>query len=244
MLSPMGPVRSWAAPLALWRQRLGPDLNDEWRGVMRHLKGSPRRNRYLFWAVCVWLLALHLTHLMAKSDDAPIVWGPPIEPPGAVIVTASRTDLVQDSLTRQDRAEASGALQSVVADVTDVDPEANTQTVLGEALPDELHASLSQWSDAWRRQDVATYLDMYAPEFVPSNCVSRQAWAQSRTRRILGKSSIRHEVHDLNVQMGAASAVVTFTQIYQDERIRQIDQKTMHWVHRHGHWLIALEKTQ
>lgn len=236
MLSPMGSVRRWASPLRSWRQWSGPDLSFGWRGVVRHLKGSPRRNRYLFWAVCVWLLALHLTHLMAKSDDAPMVWGPPVEPPGSVIVTAARADLTTNGFTRQDRADARGMLQPDVA-------EAKTQAVPGEPLPADLRASLSQWSDAWRRQDMAAYLDMYAPEFVPSSGVSRQAWVQSRTRRIMGKSSIRHEVQDLSVQMSAATAVVKFTQIYQDERIKLIDQKTMHWVHRHGRWLIALEKT-
>ncbi len=57
------------------------------------------------------------------------------------------------------------------------------------------------------------------------------------------KSNIRHEMRDLDIQMSASTAVVTFAQIYQDDKLRMTDQKTMHWVYRDGLWLIALEKT-
>lgn len=239
MPSPMGLVKKQALTLASWRQRLCPDTTSGWVGALRHLKASAPRNRHMFWAVCVWLLALHLSHLMAKSDDASKVWGPPVEPPGSVIVTSGHAQLSTDGVQRPDRADARVVLQSGEVGVA----EAKAEVASGERLPSGLRVSLHQWSDAWRRQDVAAYLDMYAPDFVPSSGISRQAWAQSRTRRITEKNSIRHEMHDLKVQTTASTTVMTFTQIYQDERIKLTDQKTMHWVQRDGLWLIALEKT-
>ena len=38
-------------------------------------------------------------------------------------------------------------------------------------------------------------------------------------------------------------ATVKFTQVYQDERLRRLDQKTMVWQKREGQWLIQSETT-
>lgn len=240
MLSPTGTIQKRAVPLASGRQRLGSGLRWVWRDVVFHLKGSPRRNRYFFWFVGVWLMALHLTHLMAKSDDAPIVWGPPVEPPGSVIVTSASTHPNTDGMPHQDRADVLAEVQSGPV----VSADAKAEAANGQLWPSGLRASLQQWSEAWRRQDVPAYLDMYAPDFAPSSGVSRQAWEQSRTRRIKEKSNIHHEMRDLSLQMTGSTAIVKFTQIYQDERISANDPKIMHWVHRDGLWLIAHEKTQ
>ena len=238
MLALMGLIRKLARPLALWRQQLGADLSWGWGDVVRHLQGFPPRSRYFFWTVCVALLSLHLTHLMAKGDDADVVWGPPVEPPGSIVVTSMRTDLNSDGMQLQNSANAGAVVQFGATGPADSKAEAAD----GQLWPPGLHASLQQWSQAWRRQDVPAYLGMYDADFVPSRGVSRQAWAESRARRIMEKSSIRHDMQDLNVQMNASTAIVKFTQIYQDERVKLIDQKTMHWVQRDGLWMIALEK--
>lgn len=220
MSSPIGPVQKWVMSDTSWPQWGRSQWPLTWQFARRALKGSSRRNRYFFSIACIWVLALHLTHLMAKSDDTPIVWGPPVEPPGSVIVTSGQTDLASAALQGQDR----------------VDDEKIE-------LANGLRATLRQWSEAWQRQDVPAYLDMYTPDFVPISGFSRQAWVQSRTQRIREKRSIRHEMRDLDIQMSTSTAVVKFTQIYQDEKVKLIDQKTMHWVYRDGLWMIALEKT-
>ncbi len=226
MTSPIGPVQKWRVFGASWRHGALPHWTVAWQFALHQLKGSPRRNRYFFTIACIWLLALHLTHLMAKSDDTPIVWGPPVEPPGSVIVTSAQTDLTSAALQGQDRAD-----------------DEKSELAHGEVPPHGLRVTLRQWSEAWQRQDVPAYLDMYTPEFVPSTGFSRDAWVQSRTQRIREKSNIRHEMRNLDIQMGASTAVVKFTQIYQDDKVKMTDQKTMQWVYRDGLWLIALEKT-
>lgn len=226
MSSPIGSIQKWVLSDTSWPQWGRPQWRLTWPFTRRALKGSSRRNRYFFSIVCIWVLALHLTHLMAKSDHGPIVWGPPVEPPGSVIVTNGQTELTSAALQGQDRADDE---KSELAD--------------GEVPPHGLRATLRQWSEAWQRQDVPAYLDMYTPEFVPSTGFSRDAWVQSRTQRIREKRSIRHEMRDLDIQMSTSTAVVKFTQIYQDEKVKLIDQKTMHWVYRDGLWMISLEKT-
>lgn len=220
-----------ASSKASWRQRMGQGLDLAWRAVLRQLKGSPQRNRYFLWIVCAWMMAMHLTHLMAKSDDTPVVWGPPIEPPGAVVVTTASSNLSMAPLQQPERA----AIQS--------GKPGSDEAALSQPAAQGLRTTLHQWSDAWRRQDVAAYLDMYASDYVPANGISRQAWVKSRTQRISEKASIRHEIQDLNIQWNGNTAVVTFTQIYQDERVQFTDKKTMHWVQQEGVWVIASEKT-
>jgi ketosteroid isomerase-like protein len=176
---------------------------------------------------------------MAKSDDTPIVWGPPVEPPGSVVVTSAQTDLTSAALHGQDHADG---LATDGPGVEMLEGEKN-EAALVAVLPDGLAVTLQQWSNAWRRQDMPAYLDMYSSDFVSSGGLSRPAWARSRTQRIMEKSNIRHEMRDLAIQVSGSTAVVTFTQIYQDDKVKMTDQKTMHWVYRDGLWLIALEKT-
>jgi uncharacterized protein YchJ len=90
---------------------------------------------------------------------------------------------------------------------------------------------------------MAPYLGMYASDFEPAKGLSRVAWVQQRTQRITSKKSIRLEIQNLTVQINANLATVRFTQIYQDERLRASDRKTMHWVWRNGQWRITREAT-
>lgn len=71
--------------------------------------------------------------------------------------------------------------------------------------------------------------------------MSRTKWVKQRTQRITSKKSIRHEIQNLTVQINANLATVRFTQIYQDERLRASDRKTMHWVWRQGQWQITVK---
>ena len=90
---------------------------------------------------------------------------------------------------------------------------------------------------------MASYLGMYANDFVPPKGLSRPAWVQQRTQRITSKKSIRHEIQNLTLQIQGRQATVRFTQIYQDERLRASDRKTMDWVWRNGQWRITRETT-
>lgn len=188
--------------------------------------------RYLFVFVGLILLSLHLSSLMAKNDAMPNMWTPPVEPPGAVIVTSNSFKAAQPQLT-----------PAQPVDVVSKVPVAGHPSATKNLVPaaEDLIAALDSWSNAWKSQDMGTYLGAYAPSFVPAKGISREAWAKLRTARITGKQNIRHEVRDVNVKLSENKAVVKFTQFYADERLQQTEQKTMHWVLSDGRWLIARE---
>lgn len=235
-LPPMGysPPASYSLRLPWRAARLWVHVA---HAMVQSLQSVSLRRRHFLGAACIWVLALHFSHLMAKSDDGPTVWTSPVEPPGAVIVTS----LNSIRAGTQDRALGPAPVQNAISDSST--PLVSEQLGAQEAWPSGLRDALDQWSLAWRQQEVAQYLGMYADDFTPAGNMSRQAWAQSRSTRILGKKNIRHEISDLTLQMGKTTVMVKFTQIYQDERIKAVDQKTMQWTQRDGRWWIVSEKT-
>lgn len=195
------------------------------------------RARYLLVFVASISMSMHLSSLMAKNDAKPIMWTPPVEPPGAVIVTRNSFEPQPTTGRPSIAPEVSDVKVFVAGRVAPLDSHALAK----QAATEELLAALTHWSDAWRRQDLNDYLGAYAPSFVPTSGGSREAWAKQRTARITAKQSIRHEVSDVQVQWSENKAIVKFTQVYADDRLQQTDQKTMHWVLNNGRWQIARE---
>lgn len=186
------------------------------------------------------LVLMHLSQLMAKNDDQRGNWTPPIEPPGSVIVTTlserSSSPRLQGSLAAASPIEA----PQVVA-VSALPPPPSPLQANGNET--ELRRALEQWRQAWRGQDMTQYLGMYDSDFVPPKDLSRPAWVQQRTQRITSKKSIQLDIQNLTLQLNANQATVRFTQVYQDERLRASDHKTMHWLWRNGQWVITREFT-
>lgn len=207
--------------------------------------------RHLLVFVALVSLSLHLSSLMAKNEANPVMWNPPVEPPGAVIVTRNSFE-PPGFVAREHGTLQLAAVPSVVLDhgskpllqMTDAKANSVRSEQPKEPVAEDIQIALSQWSDAWRKQDMGRYLAAYAPSFAPAKGTSREAWAKQRTARITAKKNIRHEVRDVSVQIAQNKAIVKFTQIYADERLQQTDQKTMHWVLSDGRWLIAREVTQ
>jgi hypothetical protein len=197
------------------------------------------KKRHLLWFVFV-LVFMHLSQLMAKNDEHRGNWAPPIEPPGSVIVTSLSEG--SPSLRSANRTSDSPQRQATTAQAATAaqQPSPPPQTLGSETA---LRQAMEQWSKAWGGQAVSQYLGMYASDFVPPKGLSRPAWVQQRTQRITSKKSIRHEIQNLTVQINANLATVRFTQIYQDERLRASDRKTMQWVWRNGQWRITREST-
>lgn len=195
------------------------------------------KKRHILWFLLI-LVLMHLSQLMAKNDDQRGNWVPPIEPPGSVIVTS----LSKDSASQPSANGASYApqRQATTAAAITATREKSPQASGAEA---SLRQVIQQWSQTWSAQNMASYLGMYASDFVPPKGLSRTAWVQQRTQRITSKKSIKHEIQNLTLQIQGSQATVRFTQIYQDERLRASDSKTMHWVWRNGQWRIAREAT-
>jgi hypothetical protein len=213
--------------------------------VFSSLRRWPLSARFFLIFVALSSLSMHLSSLMAKNEAKPSMWNPPVEPPGAVVVT--RNSFEPQVLPT--RGQAAPLLAIVEPSRMDdpaskplsrkTDSGSDMQTL--EGMVEDVRAAVDQWSSAWRRQDMAIYLSAYAPQFVPAKGGSREVWAKQRTARITAKQSIRHEVRDLDIQVARNNAVVKFTQIYADERLQQTDQKTMHFALSDGRWLIVKE---
>lgn len=195
------------------------------------------KKRYLLWFLLV-LVLMHLSQLMAKNDNERGNWIPPIEPPGSVIVTS----LSKESNSQRSSNGASNAPQRQATSAPAM-TATREQSPTASGKESALRQAIQQWSQTWSAQNMAPYLGMYASDFEPPKGLSRTSWVKQRTQRITSKKSIRHEIENLTLQIQASQATVRFTQIYQDERLRSIDRKTMHWVWRDGQWLITREST-
>lgn len=215
----------------------------------------------LWWTVGLALLAVQWYQMTANHDDVTVVWTPPIEPPGTVIVTGSYAPpgSAPSSVALVGLAKT-GSSAPIAAAIPAIQPVNVAQAKMDVATVESGHSlksggastaaqtlalrsALDQWSQAWRQQNMQAYLAMYAENFATPQGQSRSAWEEMRTTRILGKKKISHEIRDLTVKVDASTAVVTFTQIYQDERMKMTDLKTIHWVQRDGRWLITRETT-
>lgn len=197
------------------------------------------KKRHLLYLL-TFLVWMHLSNLMAKNDDHRSSWTPPIEPPGSVIVTSlSEGSPIQQPVDRVSEAPQHQAATAPTSTAT-LQPSAQAQAKGDEAA---LRQAIQQWSRAWSGQAMAAYLAMYASDFETPKGLSRESWIKQRTQRITSKKSIRHDIQNLTVQINANLATVRFTQIYQDERLRESDRKTMQWVWRDGRWQITRETT-
>jgi hypothetical protein len=200
-------------------------------------KSKKIKKRYFFWIFLI-LVLMQLSQLMAKNDDKTGGWMPPIEPPGSVIVTSlSEGSPIQRSGNKAtENPQSQASLAPAIPAARPLPPSAQASD--SEA---SLRQAIQQWSQAWSRQAINPYLDLYASDFEPSKGLSRAAWVSQRTQRIASKKSIQHEVQNLSIQFNAGQATVRFMQIYQDEGLRASERKTMQWVWRNGRWQITRE---
>ena len=202
-------------------------------------KSATLRKRHFFWFLLV-LVLMHFSQLMAKNDAHRGGWTPPIEPSGSVIVTSlSEVSPVHRSGNRAAETPQRLATSAPAATTAQQLPP----SALASGNEAALRQAIEQWSHAWGGQLIPHYLGMYASDFEPSKGLSRPAWVQQRTQRIASKKNIRHDIQNLTIQFNASQATVRFTQIYQDERVRASDRKTMHWMWRSGQWRITREST-
>lgn len=229
------------------------------------VKPSPLKRRAIALVKLLMLLTVVtvVIYLTRKpAEDAPPPWMPPVEPPGTVIMTINTspapafksTEIIER--TSQDArapvpAEAPAVATpvqntvSTVARTAENNPvpatQASSLSATREAQKIALQQALNQWSKAWSRRDVPAYMAAYAEDFSPPNGMSRKVWEQSRHARITGKKAITHTMQNLTIDIGNSTAVVKFTQIYSDERLKTSDKKIMEWVNRNGRWLILRE---
>lgn len=225
----------------------------------KHLfvKRTPLSHRLLKWGIPLLMLLILWQLMQSTVHDAIDTWTAPIEPPGAVVVTPNTKSTTAATAQNAPQAKRTTAedIHSDKKVATTNRPAQTYPTALASpasaAIPpkpeatDEagLRIALKQWSQAWQTRNLAAYLALYSPDFVPPQGISRQIWANTRTARIASKQKIELSLQNLTVQMKGNTATVKFTQAYADERFRTTDRKTMVWQKADGRWLIQSETT-
>ena len=108
----------------------------------------------------------------------------------------------------------------------------------------EIRQALQNWRAAWIKRDVDTYLEFYAPNFVPSTGDGREAWKEKRKAALNRAADISLEIADLTVTLSdATNATMVFKQTYGATNYRDIVTKTLQWMKLGERWLIVRESS-
>lgn len=110
--------------------------------------------------------------------------------------------------------------------------------------PRDLEAFLHSWVAIWEQGDVARYLALYSPDFIPAGGMNRAAWARQRQQRLTAPDFIEVEIADIFWKArGADEVEVCFKQRYQSDKYQDQVKKTL-VVHRTGTgWQIREERS-
>lgn len=117
-------------------------------------------------------------------------------------------------------------------------PEKATTGVTPEL---EVANAVRDWATAWSNKDFEAYLKSYSRDFIVPGKRSRQAWAQERSDRILGKSKINVEIDDLNIKVNNNQAIARFLQHYKADGLDIRSRKVLTLVFSEQGWLILRE---
>ncbi|HEY4372629.1 MAG TPA: outer membrane protein assembly factor BamE [Burkholderiales bacterium] len=108
--------------------------------------------------------------------------------------------------------------------------------------PDGVLTALERWRAAWQAKNAAAYFAAYAPDFRPPSNLSRAKWEVQRRDRLMKPSFINVKVQDPQVTIGSDDiAVVTFTQVYESNLVKESGRKTLRMARYGSDWLIVEE---
>lgn len=120
-------------------------------------------------------------------------------------------------------------------------PEKAANGAGGKEQRDEVLAAVAAWARAWSARDVKAYLGAYSDDFRTPRGLSRQAWEEERSARIVGKKQISVAVEAPEVKVDGDVATVRFRQQFKSDRLNATDRKTLVLVRRDGQWRIRDE---
>jgi ketosteroid isomerase-like protein len=104
-----------------------------------------------------------------------------------------------------------------------------------------VEATVRAWAAAWSNKDVGSYLDFYAPNFVPPGKHNRSQWERERRARILKNSAIEVRVNRLEVRVAGEHAVARFQQEYRAPTLVVSSAKKLRLSFASGRWRIIKE---
>ena len=118
--------------------------------------------------------------------------------------------------------------------VTPPAPDPSTEQAIAKAL--------KAWALAWSGRNMQSYLDAYAPDFLPIEGETRAAWETRRKSAFSRAGDVSVEVNDIKfVVRDASHASTIFNQAYRSGLYQNRNQKTLEWELVGGRWLIVKE---
>ena len=108
-----------------------------------------------------------------------------------------------------------------------------------------VEVAINHWVQAWSAQDVDTYLESYAKEFIPPKRLSRAEWQEDRRKRLRRPSFIKVTLSNVKINLhGKDYAEIKFTQAYQSDTYGDKVRKEILMRKVADKWLITQERTR
>ncbi len=105
-----------------------------------------------------------------------------------------------------------------------------------------VNAAIESWAKAWSAKDLKAYLAAYAPDFVPPDGESRDAWEKVRAERLERPKSIEVSLKIQSVTVDGDTATAVFRQSYRSDTFKSNSTKTLKLAKVGGRWLIKQER--
>lgn len=185
---------------------------------------------------------------IAKPAPQVVSKAQPVTPAPTVVAAASAPTPVPAP-----KVEVKSEPVAVSAPVkVDVKPEPKVE-IKPEAKPesksvvaaenDEIVAAVMNWAKAWSQKDLEHYFAAYGSEFQAPNGQSRKAWEADRKERIMGKGRINVRVEQPVIKQDGSTATVRFRQLYDSDRLKSDNTKTLVMTKVAGNWVIKQERS-
>jgi ketosteroid isomerase-like protein len=120
-------------------------------------------------------------------------------------------------------------------------PAPQAKDTASSAQEKEVESAVTKWAAAWAARDVKTYLAAYGKDFDPPGSMSRKAWEEERTQRIVTKSSITVKVDKLDISINGNHALAKFRQDYKAGGLVVSSRKTLDFSKVGDRWSIVKE---
>jgi tetratricopeptide (TPR) repeat protein len=140
-------------------------------------------------------------------------------------------------------AAAAPAAQAQAATATPVTVSAPAPNAEREAAAKAAAAAVSDWVDAWTKQDAERFLGHYAEDFVPPEGVPLKQWRKDRRLSITAPKKIDLKLEDVKFSMaGTQSARISFREIYRSNLSSKVRNRALELQNRNGAWKIVAEQ--
>lgn len=168
--------------------------------------------------------------IVATAAITPQPAASPVTPPAPPIAPQTEPNLTTTQLAppalATERATTSAPHVEAVTPPADI---ARKSAVPDAATTRQIEDFLHNWAKKWSTKDIAAYLDCYAPSFVPSGGMSRNAWQAERRKRLGTAKFIEVKLDKLRIiaQEGGKWRV-ELEQRYSSDSFRDHVKKVLH----------------